>query len=264
MVLKLVGRRLPEMHNPMALDGRTVLVTGASSGLGRAISVLISRLGGQVILVARDIKRLEETRSLMDAGDHRVEALDLCELDTVTAWMKQLSAQVGPLDGLVHSAGLHATLPLRVLKPSRLEEMMTVNVSAAMALARGFRQRGVRAEQGSIVFLASVAALAGSPGNAAYSATKGALVSMCRSLAVELAPEQIRVNCLAPGWVPTELAARAEEKLDDGQLQAISDLHPLGLGRPDDVAHAAAFLLADTGRWMTGQTLVIDGGYTCH
>ena len=87
---------------------------------------------------------------------------------------------------------------------------------------------------------------------------------MCRSLAVELATEQIRVNCLAPGWVPTELAAKAESKLEDAQLQAISDMHHLGLGRPDDVANAAAFLLADTGRWVTGQTLVIDGGYTAH
>ena len=178
--------------------------------------------------------------------------------------MKKLASEVGALDGLVHSAGLHATLPLRVLKPSRLDELMKVNVSAAMALTKGFRQRGVRAEQGSVVYLASVAALAGSAGNAGYSATKGALVSMCRSLAVELATEKIRVNCLAPGWVPTELAAKAESKLEDAQLQAISDMHPLGLGRPDDVANAAAFLLADTGRWVTGQTLVIDGGYTAH
>ena len=252
------------MHNPMALDGRTVLVTGASSGLGRAISVLISKLGGRVVLVARNTERLSETLSLMDEGEHRVEPFDLNELDDIPRWMKQLTSEVAPLDGLVHSAGLHATLPLRVLKPSRLDEMMKVNVSAAMALTKGFRQRGVRAEQGSVVYLASVSALAGSPGNAGYSATKGALVSMCRSLAMELAPEQIRVNCLAPGWVPTELAAKAGEKLEDAQLQAISDMHPLGLGRPDDVANATAFLLAETGRWITGQTLVIDGGYTCH
>lgn len=252
------------MHNPMALDGRTVLVTGASSGLGRAISILISRLGGRAVLVARNAERLEETRSLMQAGEHRIEQFDLTELDGISRWMKQLASEVGPLDGLVHCAGLHVTLPLRVLKPSRLEELMKVNVSAAMALTKGFRQRGVRAEQGSVVYLASVAALAGSPGNAGYSATKGALVSMCRSLAVELAPERIRVNCLAPGWVPTELAAKAEEKFDDRQLQTISEMHPLGLGRPDDVANAAAFLLAETGRWITGQTLVVDGGYTCH
>lgn len=252
------------MHNPLALDGRTVLVTGASSGLGRAISVLISKLGGRVVLVARNADRLSETFSLMDEGEHRIESFDLNELDDIPRWMKRLTSEIGPLDGVVHSAGLHATLPLRVLKPSRLEELMRINVSAAMALTKGFRQRGVRAEQGSVVYLASVAALAGSAGNAGYSATKGALVSMCRSLAMELASEQIRVNCLAPGWVPTELAAKAGEKLEDAQLQAISDMHPLGLGRPDDVANAAVFLLAETGRWITGHTLVIDGGYTCH
>ena len=212
------------MHNPMALDGRTVLVTGASSGLGRAISVLISKLGGRVVLVARNAERLAETLSLMDDGEHRVETFDLNELDDIPRWMKKLTSEVGLLDGLVHSAGLHATLPLRVLKPSRLEELMRVNVSAAMSLTKGFRQRGVRAEQGSVVYLASVSALAGSPGNAGYSATKGALVSMCRSLAMELAPEQIRVNCLAPGWVPTELSAKAEEKLEDAQLQTIVEI----------------------------------------
>lgn len=252
------------MHNPMALDGRTVLVTGASSGLGRAISVLISQLGGRVILVARNTERLAETLALMDEGEHRLEPFDLQDLDAIPAWMKKVSSEAGTLDGLVHSAGLHATLPLRVLKPSRLDEMMKINVSAAMSLTKGFRQRGVRAERGSVVYLSSVSALAGSPGNAGYSATKGALVSMCRSLAMELAPEQIRVNCLAPGWVPTELAAKAEEKLETSQLQAISDMHPLGLGRPEDVANAAAFLLGDSGRWITGQTLVVDGGYTCH
>jgi NAD(P)-dependent dehydrogenase (short-subunit alcohol dehydrogenase family) len=252
------------MHNPMALDGHAVLVTGASSGLGRAISILISKLGGRVVLVARSQERLAETLSLMDAGDHRVEPFDLERLDDIPRWMKNLTSEVGPLNGLVHSAGLHVTMPLRVLKPSRLEELMKVNVSAAMALTKGFRQRGVRAEQGSVVYLSSVSALAGSAGNAAYSATKGALVSMCRSLAMELAPEQIRVNCLAPGWVPTELSARAGEKLEGSQLQAIADMHPLGLGQPDDVANAAAFLLADTGRWITGQTLAIDGGYTAH
>jgi NAD(P)-dependent dehydrogenase (short-subunit alcohol dehydrogenase family) len=252
------------MRNPMVLDGRTVLVTGASSGLGRAISVLISQLGGRVILVARNGGRLAETLSLMDPGEHRVEPFDLHDLDAIPMWMKKLSAEAGLLDGMVHSAGLHATLPLRVLKPARLDELMKINVSAAMALTKGFRQRGVRGELGSVVYLSSVSALAGSPGNAGYSATKGALVSMCRSLAMELAPERIRVNCLAPGWVPTELAAKAEERLADAQLKAISDMHPLGLGQPEDVANAAALLLADTGRWITGQTLVIDGGYTCH
>ena len=102
------------MFNPMALDGRTVLVTGASSGLGRAISILISRLGGRVVLVARNEERLAETLSLLEAGEHRVEPFDLNDLDAIPGWMKSLSSETGTLDGLVHSAGLHATLPLRV------------------------------------------------------------------------------------------------------------------------------------------------------
>jgi NAD(P)-dependent dehydrogenase (short-subunit alcohol dehydrogenase family) len=252
------------MLNPMDLTGRTVLVTGASSGLGRAICVLVSRLGGRVVLVARNSDRLSETLSLMDAGEHRLEPFDLHDLDTIPEWMKQLCSEAGPLDGLVHSAGLHATLPVRVLKPSRLDELMKINFSAAVALTKGFRQRGVRAEQSSVVYLASVAALTGASGNAPYSASKGALVSMCRSLAMELAAEQIRVNCVAPGHVPTAMAAKVEQVLDESHIKAIEDMHPLGLGRPDDVASAVAFLLADSGRWITGTTLVVDGGYTAH
>lgn len=252
------------MHNPMDLTGRTVLVTGASSGLGRAVCALVSQLGGRVILVARNTERLEETRSLMVAGQHLVVPFDVTDVDAIPKWMKQLASETGPMSGLVHCAGVHRTLPLRVVKQSMVDELMGVNFSAAVALTKGLRQRGVRAEQSSVVYISSIAALAGNLGNAVYSATKGALVAMCRSLAMELADEGIRVNCVAPGHVPTEMAAKAEQLLSESQIKAIEDMHPLGVGKPDDVANAVAFLLADSGRWITGSNLVVDGGYTAH
>lgn len=141
---------------------------------------------------------------------------------------------------------------------------MRVNVVAASALAKGFRQRGVFVEGGSIVLLSSVMGLVGQPGQSLYSATKGALVAMTRSLALELAREQIRVNCVAPAVVMTGMSEQLKQNVSPEQFAQITAMHPLGLGRGEDVASAVAFLLADTARWITGTTLVVDGGYTAH
>lgn len=253
------------MFNPMDLTGRTILVTGASSGLGRSISLLLSRLGARLILVGRSEPRLEETRDRAEGDQHLVAPRDLGkDLDAIPKWMKGLATESGPLHGLVHSAGMHFMRPLRALSVSRLHELMQVNFSSAVALTKGFRQRGVRGDLGSVVYLSSVMARVGGQGVSAYAASKGALVAMAMSLALELADEGIRVNCLAPGHIASEMAARSEALMTDEQASALHEMHPLGAGRPDDVANAAAFLLADTGRWITGQTLVIDGGYTIH
>lgn len=252
------------MLNPMDMTGRTILVTGASSGLGRETSVLLSRLGARVILTGRDEGRLHETMALLEPGDHRVVAFDLSNIADIPQWLKTLSVSVGRLNGLVHCAGIRTTLPIRAITWPSMEETLRTNLGAAVALVRGVRQKTVRAESVSIVLLSSVAALAGEPGIAEYSASKGALISAMRSMAVELAPENIRINCIAPGVVETEMTARIKEALPEDQYDAIVQSHPLGIGQPQDVAHAAAFLLAETGRWITGTTLIVDGGYTAH
>ena len=139
---------------------------------------------------------------------------------------------------------------------------MNINFNAAYSLTRGFRHRKVRAESSSIVFLSSVSGLIGQAGNTAYSASKGALISVTRALAMELAREQIRVNCVAPALIQSDIADHMIESLTSEQFQKVEDKHILGFGKIDDVANAIAFLLADTGRWITGTTLVLDGGYT--
>lgn len=248
--------------NPMRMTGKRVLVTGASSGIGRAICVALSSLGAAVVLVGRDPGRLQATRELLSTNNHQIERFDVRETGSMNDWMMKV-AEGGALDGVVHSAGINALRPLKVLNEGILNDVLQTNFSAAIGLARGFRQRGVvSADGGSIVLLASVAAFVGQAGIAAYAGSKGALVAVAKSLAVELARERIRVNCVAPGFVETDMLEDLRGRLTDEQFAKIMDKHPLGIGTPDDVAHAVAYLLSGTGRWITGTTLVVDGGYT--
>ncbi len=252
------------MINPLDLSGRKILVTGASSGIGRETSILLSELGATVFLVARNEARLQQTVALLQPAAHQMFLYDLNMTDDIPNWMKDITHKWGPLDGIVHSAGMTITLPLRLIKTSAFDQIMRINVAAGMSLVRGLRQKNVHTKPASVVFLSSVMGLVGQPGISAYSASKGALEAMCRSLALELAPEEIRVNCVAPAHVRTEMGDELRSILTPTQMQEIENHHPLGLGTARDVAHAIAFLLAGTGRWITGSTLVVDGGYTAH
>jgi len=248
----------------MDLSGRGVLVTGASSGIGRETALLLSELNARVILVGRNRERLEAACQQLQGTGHRVEPFDLTALQEIPAWLKRLTAATGPLAGLVHCAGIQNSLPLRVLSLEKLEAVFRINISAAVMLAKAFCQKGCSVPGGSIVLVSSAMGLVGRPGIPAYSASKGALVALARSAALELAKDQIRVNCVAPGFVRTEMLEQLREWLSSEQLAALEAQHPLGLGAPRDVAYAIAFLLADTSHWITGTTLVVDGGYTAH
>ena len=252
------------MTNPLDLNGQTILVTGASSGIGRETARLISELGAHVVLVGRNRDRLAETLQLLEGEGHIAEPFDLASTDEIPQWLKTITASSGRLHGLVHSAGIQRLRPLRVLTSAVLHEVMCTNLDAAVSLTRGFRQKGVCAENGSVVLLSSVMSLVGQAGVVAYAASKGAVNAVTRALAVELAPEHIRVNCVAPGYVETEMAAELWNSLTQAQRSSIESMHLLGMGKPRDVAYAVAFLLAETARWITGTVLVVDGGYTAH
>ena len=252
------------MTNPMDLTGRSILVTGASSGIGRETSILLSRLGARLVLVGRNEQRLSETASRLEGTGHRAECFDLTKFEDVPPWMKRLVAELGPFHGLVHSAGVQVASPLRFLKRSDVEEVMNINFLAAVGLTQGFRQKGVYAKPGSVVFVSSVVGSVGQPGISAYAGSKGAIRALTKSLALELVRDGIRVNCVAPGHVETEMSVRFRQSLTPEQVANIDAMHPLGIGQPLDVAYAIAFLLADTARWITGTELVVDGGYTAH
>ena len=252
-------------ESPFGLAGRRVLVTGASSGLGRAISICLSELGAAVVLVGRDEGRLRETRALLKGDDHGVEVFDLTRVGDIASWLMRL-AEGRPFHGLVHSAGTILSNAFKALQLSAYEDLMRVNVTAAVALAQGFRNRRVHADGASVVFLSSVTGLVGQAGLAAYGTSKAALGGLARGLAVELARDGVRVNCVAPGFVRSGMGMSSflETRMTQPQLEALAQAHLLGFGTPQDVAHAVAFLLARSGRWITGTTLVVDGGFTAH
>lgn len=252
------------MINPMEMTGKCVLVTGASSGIGRATARLLSELGARLALVGRDVERLQCTADVLEGSGHCIEAVDLANHANLTRWLNDLVSKCGPLSALVHSAGVGLTRPFRLIEEEDLRAVMQINFEVAFRLAQGFRQKRVCSGGGSIVFVASVAGLVGQPGIAAYSASKGALIAMSRALAMELARDDIRVNCVAPGRVRTEMADGSRKLLTPEQIEEIARYHPLGVGNVEDVAHAIAFLIAKTGRWITGTTMVVDGGYTAH
>ena len=250
------------MLNPLDMTGLTFLVTGASSGIGRAVAVLLSQLGARLVLVARNVQRLQETRGCLAGHGHVVEPHDLSQCEGIPAWLQAVVATHGPLDGIVHSAGRHLASPLKVMEADAVEVLFRINVHACFWLAKGFRHPAVHRLGGVIVFLSSVAGLVGGPAFSAYCASKGAVIGLTRSLAMELVRERIRVNCIAPGTVSR--MAGSEDWLTEQTYASMQSEHPLGMGEPADVACAAAFLLSPAARWITGTVLVVDGGYTAH
>jgi NAD(P)-dependent dehydrogenase (short-subunit alcohol dehydrogenase family) len=248
--------------HPLDLAGHRILVTGASSGIGRETAIVLSEMGARVVVTGRSIEQLEETLRRMAPGAHMVEPFDLTDLDAIPEWVRSVARRGGPLHGLVHAAGVRKTVGLRGLSSEILHETFRVNLDSAVMLAKGFRHKECRGESGSLVFLSSVAALIGAPAAAAYAASKAAVIGLTRSLAGELAREGIRVNCIAPGMVESEMTDQIRRTLTAGQFAGIIAMHPLGLGTTWDVACAAAYLLSDACRWMTGHTLVIDGGFS--
>lgn len=249
--------------NPMDLAGRSMLVTGASSGLGRATAVLLSRLGARLLLIGRNPERLRQTLDSLEGEGHQSLEFDLNDVEGIVPMIAEQTAKFAPLSGLFHAAGITQTRPLAVCRPEDIESIFRTNVLAASQLLRGLtKPRAVSPDGCSAVIVGSVMSCVGAPGKIAYSISKTAVLGLVRSAALELVRNRIRVNAILPGYFRSEMNERDEKSMTAEQLQEIEKLHPLGIGRVEDVAGAAAFLLSDASRWMTGTGLVVDGGYT--
>ena len=250
------------IQNPMDMKGASVLVTGASSGIGRETAILLSQLNARLILTARNQERLAKTLDRMEGTGHRVEPFDLENTEAIPKWIRSIVDRTGPLGGLAHCAGLLQLLPVQFLNTAKIETLMRTNVTSAIMLVKAFRARGCAVRGSGVVLVSSIEAFSGDAGLSAYAASKAALIGFSRSAARELVADGLRVNCVAPATVKTEMLGRLGQDMGEEHLEALRRQHPLGFGEPRDVAHAIAFLLAETGRWITGSTLEIDGGYS--
>jgi NAD(P)-dependent dehydrogenase (short-subunit alcohol dehydrogenase family) len=245
--------------HPFSLAGRMVLVTGASSGIGAATAVACSRMGATLIVAGRDAANLEATRASLHGDGHRAVQGDLTRAHDLAA----LAEATGPVDGVVHCAGVRGLAPIRMVSERFVRDVFAVNFEAPVLLTQRLLYRNRIRDGGAIVFLSSSSAHLGMHGVGIYSASKAALRAVARCLALEQAKRRIRVNCLSPDLVETRLL-RDVPQVDgvDTWLEEQRERHPLGLGKPDDVANAIIYLLSGASRWVTGQTIIMDGGVT--
>src|SRR5699024_4031189 len=240
------------MTDPFSLNNKTILITGASSGIGRSCAIECSKAGATVLAFGRDEQRLKETLKDMETPG-RSMSVDLNNTEDLDEVMKSLGEEGMTIDGVIHSAGISTTLPLRMISPDKMRPLYETNVSAAIYLTKWVSRKKFVPDNGSsIVFLSSVMGSVGEAGKTIYSMTKGAVLAASRSMAVELATKDIRVNCISPGVVESPMSKNAVYSRNEEARSKIESLHPLGLGRPEDVAHAARYLLSEASRWVTG------------
>ena len=242
------------MNNPFSLSGKTILVTGASSGIGRGIAIVCAGMGAQLILTGRNITRLQETLTSLEGEGHSYVAADLTDANERTALVEQLPA----LHGVVHCAGVGSRVPCKMLTQEDIDHVLKPNTEAPMLLQAELLSEKKLQKGASVVIIASAAANMPVAGNAVYSASKAAMVAYAKCLAQELAPRQIRVNSISPTMVWTDLAlvGASAEQLTEAEKQ-----YPLKrYGQPQDIAHLALYMLSDASQWMTGSDVQITGG----
>jgi len=206
---------------------------------------------------------LKPHQELAATGKHLYFIQDLPEYDKLEGIISNSVSQIGKIDGLIHCAGISPTLPLRSINHQHLEKIFAIHVFAAIELAKLLSKKTYVSDNGSsLVFISSIMGILGEAGKISYCCSKSALISAAKAMALELAAKKIRVNCVLPAVVETEMAAEFFKTISEEAKKSILEVHPLGLGKPEDIAYACVFLLSDASRWVTGTSLIVDGGYS--
>jgi len=245
------------MENPFGLRHKNILVTGASSGIGRAVAIACAQMGASIVVTGRNETRLLCTYHVLEGRGHTYCIADLTDEEEVKGLVKGMK----PLDGVVHCAGINRKLPIAGLTEKNIANVMQTNFVSSVLLSRYLLKEKKLNSEASIVFISSVSVDYPSAGNAIYCASKGAVSSFSRVLALETANAKIRVNCIEPGMIDTEWLCKTE--LSDEQMQRAISKYPFKrFGTPEEVAYAAVYLLSDTTKWMTGSIIKLDGGLT--
>lgn len=246
------------MSNPFSLQGKTILVTGASSGIGRATAIECSKMGAHLILCGRNEERLSETQRMLEGEGHQMHVVDLAD----EVQLKELATKVPSLDGLVNNAGVNNLLPLNFINREKLMQVLEVNTIAPILLTQLLVKKKKLNQGASIVFTDSISGpYVASPGNAMYSASKGAIAGFVKNAALELASKNIRVNAVCPGQIDTGLFD--SRKITQEEIEQEIKKYPLKrIGKPEEVAWAMVYLLSDASSFTTGASIVVDGGFT--
>lgn len=243
-------------YNPFSLNEKTILVTGASSGIGRQTALECAKLGAKVIITGRNAERLQQTYDELEGEGHKQIIADLLNEEDV----KKLLGNTGAVDGVVLCAGKGLTLPVQFCTREKFDDIFNINFFSPIEVLRLLYKKKQINKEGSVVILASLGGTqVFSGGNSIYGASKAALNAMMRFCAKEFAPRKIRVNSICPGMVDTPLIHRGT--ISDEQLEQDKERYPLKrYGKPEDIAYGAVYLLSDASSWMTGQDIVMDGG----
>ncbi|MEZ5197427.1 MAG: SDR family oxidoreductase [Bacteroidales bacterium] len=238
-----------------SLEGKTILVTGASSGIGKQIALSIAECGGRLIISGRNTKRLQETYLALKGTGHIIVTADLAIADDI----ELLVQQTGEINGLVHCAGKTAHMPAHFIKPKHIADMFKVNFEAPVLLTSRLLGKKKLQKQSSIVFISSVTTQAPFFGGALYVSSKAALEGYSKVLSLEIAPKQMRSNCISPGFIKTGMIQQTAETVSQEVIDKVEKAQMLGAGNPQDVALAVIYFLSDASRWVTGTNLLLGG-----
>ena len=252
---------MESQFNPFTLQGKTILVTGASSGIGRQCAIDCANMGAKIVAIGRNQERLDSLVAEME-GNGMSYSYDLTNLERIKDLIATIVETHGKLDGFIHAAGIEVTNPVKLSKPEEYESLFRVNCISAFEIVKNLCGIKTFNKGGSIVLISSISGLIARKGLSAYAASKGALMSAARVMALEMAPREIRVNTVSPGTILTPMMQTALDTMSEEDRKKRVEGFPLGLGKTTDISNACIFLLSDAGRWVTGQNLIIDGGYT--